>query len=212
MFFLRETHANVEVGHVWALDQDRLNRRRLEAIKVDPDLLQACQTVQRPRRTHEVCERRAARRVQILDVWVELHDVSPGHLAWSRRLSTSQSAHHFMYISLDHGHLGGGDTLNTTQHNTTQYTLHYTSSPAPLLLTHEQLHHERSDGAVCLESSKLATGDGGKEDGKKLGDDFARVWDVADAQVLDVFENVGAGMYKIDVSPPVSLGQGSDQC
>jgi hypothetical protein len=32
--------------------------------------------------------------------------VSLGHLAWSRGLSTSQSAHYFMYISLDHRPLG----------------------------------------------------------------------------------------------------------
>ena len=45
------------------------------------------------------------------------HDVSPGHLAWSRGLSTSQSAHHFMYINLRHRPLGHQNT--TTQHNTT---------------------------------------------------------------------------------------------
>jgi hypothetical protein len=56
--------------------------------------------------------------------------VSPGHLAWSRGLSASQSAHHFMYISLDHGHLG-------TEDYTLQYTLPHTSSPAPTCL---QIH------------------------------------------------------------------------
>jgi hypothetical protein len=42
--------------------------------------------------------------------------VSPGRLAWSRGLSASQSAHHFMYISLGHGHL-------SPEHDTSQYTL-----------------------------------------------------------------------------------------
>jgi hypothetical protein len=50
--------------------------------------------------------------------------VSPEHLAWSRGLSASQSAHHFMYISLGHGHLG-------PEHDTSQYALQHTSSPAP---------------------------------------------------------------------------------
>lgn len=53
--------------------------------------------------------------------------VSPGHLAWSRGLPASQSAHHFMYISLDYGHLSPG-------HDTSQYTLHHTLSPAPYYL------------------------------------------------------------------------------
>jgi hypothetical protein len=47
----------------------------------------------------------------------------PGHLAWSRGLSASQSAYYFMYISLGHGHLSPG-------HDTSQYTLQHTSSPA----------------------------------------------------------------------------------
>jgi hypothetical protein len=36
--------------------------------------------------------------------------VSPGHLAWSRGLSTSQSAHYFMYINLRHRPLGHQNT------------------------------------------------------------------------------------------------------
>jgi len=52
------------------------------------------------------------------------HLVSPGHLTWSRGLFASQSAHHFMYISLSHGHLSPG-------HYTSQYILQHTSSPAP---------------------------------------------------------------------------------
>jgi hypothetical protein len=53
-----------------------------------------------------------------------LANVSPGHLAWSRELSASRPAHHFMYISLGHGHLSPG-------HDTSQYTLQNTSPPAP---------------------------------------------------------------------------------
>ena len=52
-----------------------------------------------------------------------LSSVSPGHLAWSRGLSTSQSAHHFMYINPCHRPLGQQNTYNYT----TQYTLHYIS-------------------------------------------------------------------------------------
>jgi hypothetical protein len=59
-------------------------------------------------------------------------DVSPGHLAWSRGLSASQSAHHFMYISLGHGHLSPED-------DTSQYTLHHTSSPAPNCLQEKKV-------------------------------------------------------------------------
>jgi hypothetical protein len=44
--------------------------------------------------------------------------VSPGYLAWSRGLSAGQSAHYFMYISLDHGH------LSTHRHNILHLLLH----------------------------------------------------------------------------------------
>ena len=43
------------------------------------------------------------------------HPVSPGHLAWSRGLFASQSAHNFMYINLRHRPLGHqNDTLQHT--------------------------------------------------------------------------------------------------
>jgi hypothetical protein len=45
----------------------------------------------------------------------------PGSLP---ELRLTQSAHHFMYVSLGHGHL-------SPEHDTSQYTLHHTSSPAP---------------------------------------------------------------------------------
>jgi hypothetical protein len=38
--------------------------------------------------------------------------------------TVTQSAHHFMYIGLGHGHL-------SPEHDTSQYTLQHTSSPAP---------------------------------------------------------------------------------
>jgi hypothetical protein len=60
------------------------------------------------------------------------YSVSPGHLAWSRGFSASQSAHHFMYLSLGHGHL-------SPEHDTSQYTLQHTSSPAPNCL---HTHHD----------------------------------------------------------------------
>src|SRR3954469_5599212 len=46
--------------------------------------------------------------------------VSPGYLVWSRGLSTGQSAHYSMYISLHHRPLGH---QNTEQY-TPQHTLH----------------------------------------------------------------------------------------
>jgi hypothetical protein len=57
--------------------------------------------------------------------------VSPGHLAWSRGLSTSQSAHHFMYISLDHGHLSRQHKIHLTSHFVS----------CSLLLTTSLYHH-----------------------------------------------------------------------
>jgi hypothetical protein len=42
--------------------------------------------------------------------------VSPGHLAWSRGLSASQSAHNFMYINPHHRPLGDQRTIHLTSH------------------------------------------------------------------------------------------------
>jgi len=61
-----------------------------------------------------------------ISIRARLPSVSPGHLAWSRGLSTSQSAHHFMYINLRHRPLG--IKTEHTYNYTEQYTLQYISS------------------------------------------------------------------------------------
>jgi hypothetical protein len=59
-------------------------------------------------------------RLRTARIWVT---VSPGHLAWSRGSSASQSAHHFMYISLRHGHHRQDTTLHNTPYNTLRLLL-----------------------------------------------------------------------------------------
>jgi hypothetical protein len=71
--------------------------------------------------------------------------VSPGHLAWSRGLSASQSAHNFMYINLRHRPLDHQNTAHNTLHNII-YLLPHTAyihfSVSLFTSTSLSLHHE----------------------------------------------------------------------